>query len=136
MSGTSDGGTVEHVLVATAAPSHGPEARQHEPPRAVEAEDLFRLRDFERIPAQPVDPVVQYRHATAAPVLPVPLERISAPCKIRRQPPEHPIRDDGGGDGGAPPRALAIEALETGPAPRPRALVIVDRDREMSVGAE
>ena len=77
---------MEHELITAAAAASGPEVREHQPSRTVKGEDLLRRRDFERIAAQPVDPIVPNRHATTTAVLRVPCYWIPAPHDIRGEP--------------------------------------------------
>src|SRR5687767_3501023 len=54
----------EDELVAAHRTAAGREVGHLEPAVAAELEDFLGLRDLERVAAEPVEPVVEYRHAT------------------------------------------------------------------------
>src|SRR3954470_19313875 len=62
---------VEDKLVTSEPPAARRESLERQSTAAAEVEHLFWFRHFERVPAQPVLPIVYQRHAPALSILPV-----------------------------------------------------------------
>src|SRR5215216_1891980 len=68
----------KNELVICQPASDGYQFLQHKPSVPVELEDLFRLCDFERIAAQPIEPIMHYRHAPGSFVFGIAGYRVTA----------------------------------------------------------
>src|SRR6476620_10069651 len=124
----------EHELVAADGTATGRHVDHLQTVATAELKNLLRLRDLERIPAEPIEPIIEDGHAAARSVLGVPLERIPPPEDVGSEFTSHHRRDVRRAHDRLPEGPRTIEALERRPPLGPRALVVIDRDRECTAG--
>src|SRR6516164_4305220 len=126
----------EYVFDASRRAAAGHQVDELVPASVEGKNDLFGLRDLERISAEPVEPVADGRHTAGLTVSAVTLPRIAPPHDVGRQVADDVIRDERCADDEATEWSRAVEALDLGPAARPEPLIVVDGDEEPATGSD
>src|SRR5215207_1654108 len=83
----------KNELVVCQPASDGYQFLQHKTSIPVELEDLFRPCDFERVAAQPIKPIMHYRHAPGSFVLGIAGHRVPA---LKEEIPAQPLENEVG----------------------------------------
>src|SRR5215217_2857417 len=83
----------KNELVVCQPASNGYQSLQHKTSVPVELEDLFGLCDFERIAAQPIEPIMHYRHAPGSFVFGIAGYRVPA---LKEEIPAQPLENEVG----------------------------------------
>src|SRR5437660_12804562 len=90
---------IEYELIAAPAATHSRQILKREPATGHIPKHSFWSRRLERIPAQPVDPVMMNGHAAFAAIVAVPPKRIPKAQQIPYCAADRPIGNERGEDG-------------------------------------